>query len=327
MKTPSTSRRRFDLALPTLVRGCTAVLASLSLSHCVAGTSTTMQHITQSSLVPVAMDPRAVGPLVPEGRVAVEASLATAATADATGTRETGRPGQFNGTTVGALRASTSPHRRLEIGLSAEYTSGYWARPAATDLGADDLNREDAWRGGVDLRWLFVGDRTLGAGLLGGFSVASLPFRRDVTSATTFTARDPSAGSVSWGSPATRDDHPITVPTWQVGLFTTARVTRHLDLGGGFLAQSQPYVVGAQVATTRCEYERGQLFATSCSGTDADHTPRFLTDVLGTFFVSAGVTLGRVTLLGQLHAHALGVPETTALSRFGGTLGARVVLW
>ena len=323
------ARPRLGSVVSVLARGGMATLAGLALTDCVSGTSTTVQHITQSALVPVAMGPRALGPLVAEGRVAVEGALATAATADATGSRAEGRPGQFNGTSIAALRVSGSPHGRVELGLSAEYTSGYWSSPAATDLAPDDLHRSDAWRSSAGVRWLFAGDRAGGVGLLGELGVASLPFRREVSSETTFTVRGTVAppGAISFGTVASRDTRSLTELTWQLGLFSTFQVVPNVDVGAGFVAQNQPYVVGAQTATSRCDYLRGQLFAVSCSGTDAAHTARSETDVLGTAFVTAGVTVGRVTFLGQVHAHLFGAAQTTALSRFGGTLGARVAVF
>ena len=61
---------------------------------------------------------------------------------------------------------------RVELWLSAEYTSGYWSSPAATDLAPDDLHRSDAWRSSAGVRWLFAGDRAGASWLLVGEGAA-----------------------------------------------------------------------------------------------------------------------------------------------------------
>lgn len=93
------------------------------------------RDIEQVGVVPAPSGLHAVGPLAPEGGVAVDASLSSALVASPRQSREQGAPGAFVASDWGRLRLSHGVRRGLEIGLELEGSPLELVHPLATDLG------------------------------------------------------------------------------------------------------------------------------------------------------------------------------------------------
>ena len=277
----------------------------------------------QSLIEPAPGGAPAVGPLVPEGHVALEGTLGKSLTLPALSTRMQGAPGDRLAISGARGRVALGISKRTELSVEGERFSGAALTPTASDM--QPLAAPSA-----DLFTLGTGGRTTTPGpqgidvevfweLTGTLLDLAQTYQQEID--TTEWAPDGQATTSTSGFVAARDFHVYSVNA-RGGL-----ALRHAfgpwSVSGGGLLQTTSTARGHWDGTWTCTWV-GNDDQPDCDGSRPSPAPRVSTAVIGTAFAALSLRVGPTVITGQVYGHG---PSTTSeigsAAPVGGELGLR----
>ncbi len=304
-------------------RGIGAVCVGLTLTACTAITTRTTYTVDQTALMPAPSGPKASGAILKPGQHLVEGGASMSVTSRATTRERRDAVGQRVADKTLHGRWAVALDERFEFGLDVSYANAAWGTSSSIDRDAVEFEGSSAhsfWAG-AQLRVLVAGDPNLGVLANAEFDLGSVPYQRFIFTSTEVvleTSVDDievpvfeSAESVTRSTLAARGRAGVEV----FGVFSPGFIG-----SGGLSVQTQPRFFGQRVTTTTC---RTSSF--NCEGErPADLEPSETTAML-TPYVTGAYTLPEtgISVLLQVHVHALGDPSLRATNPLGGQLRLR----
>jgi len=316
--------------------GCVLFAGVLAVTMCAGCTQTKTVEVEytveQTALVPAPTGPRARGPQLESGQVALEGSYQGNSVFSGDKSRYEGESGNVvvNHSLDGRFSVGAGP---VEIGFDFEYMNRSWGEAVPTDVKPENVKNEHVARFGTQFRGFFIGDNARGFGGLFEMSIGALPYHRDVYEErwlTTWTYDDdpewwkyPQAKRMFLGERSRSIDETLWYVFFKAGLYGSIEVFDGLTTQFGLLAQNYPSFFGTEVISQRCtQYEN---YPTTCTGGDPDDLDPTKTEFFGTAFASLSYTIEMFTIIGQIYGHPIASDyDLAAASPFGGDVGVRI---
>lgn len=291
---------------------------------CGASSTQTITTIRQNALLPAPQAPQAVGPLVPNGQMALEGGwnhvLVQPTLSAYNGTAD----GHFVPADRGYARISGAFANGIELGFRADYAHGSGGKVSASDLSTTDLRSEGSIFGGLSVRkelvasasWAFVAQSDVGLG--------SVPYTRNLHFSATTTTTVP---GLAGGAPTTSktgstsqatERASVTVTTADLGLSVLWRGSDLATLQLGAMASLYPRFPGQTSVTLTCTTSP----PVGCNGQSADDVSPFKYGVVLPAFASIAIPVAPLQFIASGWAIVGSDGHWEDYARFG--LGAAI---